>query len=88
MTGKITLVERGDVFEARELKDLAESRAFNVYARRIDRMIEDQRSACESAQTFEQLKEAQGALKVLKTVRQLPAILIREMASTPGHRSK
>lgn len=81
MTGKIHVVERGDAFTARELKDLAESRAFNVLTTRIDRMIEEQRCACERAGSLGELQCAQGALRVLRTVKQLPAILIREMES-------
>lgn len=79
MTSNVRVIERGDAFTARELKDLTDSRAFNVLVRRIDKMIDDARNACESADSFERLKEAQGALRALRTVKQLPAILIREV---------
>lgn len=79
MTGKVHIVERGDAFTAREIKDLTESRAFNVYRARIDQMIEDQRKACENADGLKDLRRAQGALKALQTVKLLPKILIGEL---------
>lgn len=79
MDGKIHIVQRGDAFTAAELKEMRESRPFNVYAARIDRMIEEQRCACERAGSLGELQIAQGALTALRRVREIPGILIGEM---------
>jgi len=80
MIPKTTVAKRGDPFEAREIRELTESRAFNVYAARIDQMIEAYRSQCESATTMDEVKQAQGALKALRVVKELPHHLIHELA--------
>lgn len=72
---------------AREMKDLAENRAFNTFLGRIDKMIEDQRGVCESSNSsIPSLRAAQGALQALRTVRKLPGILIQELERKAAER--
>ena len=79
MTNRLNVPERGDVLQLRDLRDAFESPAVKHLLSRIDRMIEAERSACESAEGLKELRRAQGALKALRTVRSLPDILMREM---------
>jgi hypothetical protein len=80
MTGKINVVQRGDAFTAAEVKDMLQSRAWNMYGARLDSMIENFRAACERAETMDQLREAQGALKALRRAKELPDVILRELA--------
>lgn len=79
MKTNTTVVTRGDRLEARELRDMFESRPFNEYAKRIDLMIETARKQCEQAEGLKELRHAQGALKALRAVRRLPEILTGEL---------
>lgn len=76
-------LHRGEACTARDLRDMAESQAFNVYAARVDQMIEAELRGCERAVTLEDLKRSQGAIKALRTVRELPGILMHELESKP-----
>jgi hypothetical protein len=78
--GKVNVVQRGDAFTAAEVKDMLESRAWNMYAERIDSLIENFRTACERADSMDQLRDAQGGLKAAKRVKELPEVILRELA--------
>jgi hypothetical protein len=79
MIARTLTIERGDPFAVRELKDLLDSRAFNIYLARIDRMIEDERRKLETADTLDRIRQAQGALQALRTVKKVPDILLAEL---------
>lgn len=79
ITGQITVAERRDTLTYPELKAWVETRAMNVLLGRIDQMIDVERSNCERAESFDKLREAQGALRVLRIAKALPEILLNEL---------
>jgi hypothetical protein len=79
LTGKLTIATRENPFGVRELREMVDSAAFNVFLKRIDQMIEVERGNCESAQELDMVRRAQGAIAVLRRVKKLPEILIGEL---------
>jgi hypothetical protein len=79
IAGSLRIVERGDPFTRREWREMCESRAFGVFLRRLDGMIEAERTACEKAPDLDAWRKAQGALERLRVVRGLPQIIEGEL---------
>ncbi len=63
---------------ARDILDLLETPAFNALLGRIDCMIESERKTCEASADIREIRKAQGAVRALRTVRNLPAMLLHD----------
>jgi hypothetical protein len=79
LTGKLTVATRDNPFDVRDLREMIESQAFNVFLKRIDHMIEAERGNCERGLELDAVRRAQGAVAALRAVKRLPETLIGEM---------
>lgn len=77
----VKVLDRDEPLTIRELRDMVESRAFVAFGQKLNQLIEEERTKCEKAEQLEQWRKAQGALAVLRTVRELPKTLERELAT-------
>lgn len=82
LTGKI--VARGpEAFTVRELREMTESRAWQIYQGKLMQLLAAARVACETERNVDELRKAQGSAETLRRVQQLPQILEQELANAP-----
>jgi hypothetical protein len=79
ITGKVIIARGSDPFTPRELAEMAQSRAWEHFIRRIDFLIEGERKTLETAADIDTVRKAQGSIEALRRVKLLPKIIADEL---------
>jgi hypothetical protein len=80
--GNLKIESRADMLDAEQVREFEGSRAWELVRRKMGEMIAAEQRTLEQAPTHEELLKAQGSVKALRRVLELPAILRDE--AKPG----
>ena len=83
MDANVRQVNRLDGAEAQRFRDMLSSSSFGLLRMRIEGEIERARTACERSDDQRETTRAQGAVHALRSVLDLPKIILREMEQRP-----
>lgn len=71
--------DRGDALDTERFENMLASPPFALYLKRVAAELERARTDCEKQDELRAIHNAQGRCASLRTVLELPAIMLREM---------
>lgn len=76
--GNITITARPDSLDSDQISEMLRSKAWALFSKRVNEMIDQQARACETSADTVQLMRAQGAVAALRRVLEVPSMIRRE----------